>query len=61
MEYEYKSIAFGLTFSTKNGFNEKVQAYLDQYAKKGWRLHTVNVYGASASIGHIVFEREKKQ
>lgn len=61
MEYEYKSIAFGLTFSKKNGFNEKVQAYLDQYAKEGWRLHTVNVYGASASIGHIVFEREKKQ
>lgn len=61
MEYEYKSITFGLTFSTKNGFNEKVQAYLDQYAKEGWRLHTVNVYGASASIGHIVFEKEVKE
>lgn len=61
MEYEYKSITFSCLFNTKKVFNEKVQKYLDEYAKDGWRLHTVNVYGATAEVGHIVFEREKKQ
>ena len=60
MEYEYKSITFSCLFNTKKVFNEKVQKYLDEYAKDGWRLHTLNVDSFSGIV-HMVFEREKKQ
>lgn len=60
MEYEYKNITINLLFSSTKKINEKVQTYLDKYAKAGWRLHSINVYGAFASVGHIVFEREVK-
>lgn len=61
MEYEYKSIMFDGKLRPADAYNEQVQKYLDENAKDGWRLHTVNVYGATAEVGHIVFEREKKQ
>lgn len=56
--FEYKSVTFGCAFNTKHGFNEKLQNLLDEYSKKGWRLHTMQVAGSSASVYICVFERE---
>lgn len=58
--YEYESVTFGCAFSTKSGFNDKLQSLLDEYAEDGWKLHTMQVAGASASICVCVFEREKE-
>ena len=56
--YEYKTETFGCGFSTKSGFNSKLEDLLNEYAEEGWRLHTMQVAGASASICICVFERE---
>ena len=58
MEYEYKSIMFNGKLRPADAYNEQVQKYLDENAKDGWRLHTLNVY-SSSGIVHMVFEREK--
>ena len=58
MKYEYKTVTFGCAFSTKNSLNVRLQSLLDKYSKDGWKLHTMQVAGGSASICICVFERE---
>lgn len=58
MEYEYKTVTFGCAFCSKNSFNETLQSLLDEYSEDGWKLHTMQVAGGSASICICVFERE---
>lgn len=58
MNYQYKSVTFGCTFNTKKMFNEKLQELLDEYSTQGWKLHTMEVCGASASVCVCVFEKE---
>lgn len=54
---QYKSISFGCTWRTKNNFNDKLQAILDEYAKKGWLLHSWQIT-ASGSMCTVIFEKE---
>lgn len=56
--YEYETVTFGCFFNSRESFNSKLQEVLDSYAVEGWRLHTMQVAGSSASTCICVFERE---
>ena len=59
--YEYETVTFGCLFSSKEDFNNKLQRILDDYAEEGWRLHTIQIAGGSASMCVCVFEREAEE
>ena len=58
MRYEYETVTFGCSLKTRNGINDKLQDLLDEYSKKGWRLHTMQMTGISTDFCVCVFERE---
>ncbi len=55
---KYLTLTIGTAFKTKNNFNEKFQQILDEYAKKGYTLHSYHF--ASDVFCTIVFERESE-
>ena len=56
--YKYKTETFSCLFKSNTGFNEDLQELLDEYADDGWKLHTMQVAGSTASTCICVFEKK---
>ena len=54
----YKIEHFYCIFSTSKGIAEKMQTLLDKNAAEGWKLHSWQIPGASASFCEMVFYKE---
>lgn len=58
MTVQYKTETFTCLLSFPGKFRDQLQEVLDRNAREGWKLHSWQVPGASASYCVVVFYKE---
>ncbi len=58
MKTVYLVDSFGCTFSSREKFTQQLQDMIDFHADQGWKLHSFETPGSSASLCVVVFYRE---
>lgn len=56
---KYETVTISCTLSTIKSLRQKVQNVLDDYAAKGWRLHTADLGGSAPYVCLLIFEKDE--